>query len=250
MQGHHRRTWVVAALIAALALTLFAVPYLLGSEIIETTFGTLYANARGNTGEWISVKLDLGGALRTGHSWTVNGSGSYLYLVLKCSIHVEFTNVENVVLEYVKIKAVDYVDGSYYVYVLTNNKAITSSPYDNTFSTGQIAIETHLSDHVQADQYDTDKYLVRYFVTVKVQGTGTISGETLTAEIPWKWFVSYRYSCAPSDGGHSPYPGEGDGGGGTISWVLIPAASMIGLAALTFLAFWWARRELRRGARA
>ena len=118
-----QRTYVVAALIAALALTLFTIPYVLRKETITTTatFSILSGGAQSAAGEWINVRLDLEGALTwTGHSFAVNGSGQYDYLELKCSIHVEFSNAEDVAIDYIMIKAVDHLDGSYYEYTLAS----------------------------------------------------------------------------------------------------------------------------------
>ena len=240
--GH--RTYVVAALIAALALTLFTIPHVLPHKLLtdKLDLGTLTAHA-GSGSEWINIRLDLESALTwSGHSYTVNGSGPYDYVQLKCSIHVEFDNVENVVIDFIGIKAVDHLDGSYHVYTLASNEPVSSSPYDGTFSTGQMSISVHFND-VEATPDDQDRRWIRYYIAVRVSGTGAISGETLTAEIDYTWFNTYVYKYAS---GSSP-----PGGDKISSWVLAwPGASLAGLIILACLAFWWARRELRRGARA
>ena len=250
MKRHRGRTYVVAAIIAALALTLFTIPHTLPYERLDRfDLGTLTARVGSGSGEWINVRLDLEGALTwTGHSFAVNGSGQYDYLELKCSIHVEFSNAEDVAIDYIKIKAVDHLDGSYHVYTLASNVAVSSSPYDNTFSTGQMSIDDHLVNDVQADEDAQGNYWVRYYITVQVSGTGTITGETLTATIGYKWFNTYAYQ---------PLSSPPSGGGPTAAtWALTPtAASLIGLAVLACLAFWWAKRVVRvkrgrRGARA
>ena len=247
------RTYVAAAIIAALALTLFTIPHMLPYERLDSfDLGTLTAHAGSGSGEWINVRLDLEGALTwTGHSYAVNGTGQYDYLTLKCSIHVEFSNAEDVVIDYIMIKAVDDIDGSYYVYTLASNVAVSSSPYDNTFSTGQLSINDHLMIDVQADPDPNsaeEVYRIKYYITVQVSGTGTITGEALTATIGYKWFNTYRYyplNAPPSGGGPS-----------AAAWALTPtAASLIGLTVLACLAFWWAKRVVRvkrgrRGARA
>ena len=258
MKRHRGRTYVAAAIIAALALTLFTIPHMLPYERLDRfDLGTLTARVGSGSGEWINVRLDLEGALTwTGHSYSVNGTGDYSYVELICIIHVEFTNVENVVIDYIKIKAVDDIDGSYHVYTLASNVAVSSSPYDSTFSTGMMSIDAHLDD-VQADTDANGPYRVKYYITVQVSGTGTITGEALTATISYRWFNTYEYA---QQGGSSGYDPIG-GGGSVATWVPTPtAASLIGLTVLACLALWWAkrvvrvkngrRRKGRRGARA
>jgi len=256
MKGHRDRPWVVAALIVALALTLFAIPYITQEKVVREyiVLKTLDMRVYNILGELMDIKLDIGGELAwSGHSYYVNGSGPYENLEFKCSIHVEFSNVENVKISYIKIRAVCRQSLNYHEYTLAENVAVSSSPYDNTFSTGTMAISTHLND-IPAQADSSGNYHIEYYIAVKVTGTGAMSGKTLTAEINYAYFNTYEYSAAGGAGG------DGGGGGGgikpppgvfPISWAEIPLTiSITGLVALTCFAFWWARRVIRRGARA
>ena len=248
-----RKAYMVAGLFCVLAIALAILPQLLSSSTPSELWLhglpiTMAANS--GQGEWIEVRLSLSSTYRPGHSYAVNGTGEYDNVELKCFIHVEFSNVENVVINYIKIKAVDGVDGSYYEYTLAGNVAVSSSPYDNTFTTGQMTIDAHLND-IQADpdpNQAEEIYHVKYYVAAQVSGSGAISGDTLTTTIDYEWFNTYDYGYLSSP--------SSDGFGWT-SWAitLIPAASLTGLAILACLAFWWARRVMRvqrggRGARA
>jgi len=108
-------------------------------------------------------------------------------------------------------------------------RAMSSSPYDNTFSTCQMSVDDHLVFNVQADEDAQGNYWVRYYITVQVSGTGTITGDPHGHD---------RLQVV-----HTPPSG---GGPTAATWTLTPtAASLIGLAVLACLALWWAKRVVR-----
>jgi len=236
------RAWVVAAIIAVLALALFIMPFLAPlapSGQLEQSLAKLSLTSDGGVaGERISVELDLTGTFVPGHSYAVNGSGHYENLELACTLAVEYENAEDVVINYVRIRAEDCLDGSYYTYPLASSVAVNTNPYQDEFSITK-SISDHLFLDVSADEDADGYYWVRYFIAVKVSGTGSYSGDPLVVVIDYTWFNTYYYCYIPPGGGLD----------GSISWV-VWGTSTAGLIVLAVLAFWWARRVIRRGARA
>ena len=241
------RAWIVAVIIAVLALALFIMPFLAPalapSGQLEQSLAKLSLTSNGGlAGEWISVELNLTGIMAPGSSYSVNGSGSYEKMDLKCQVEVVYQNAENVVINYVRIMAEDYLDKSYYTYTLASNIPVDDPVYDNLFYVST-SISTHLED-VSADPDPDGYYWVTYWVSVKVSGVGSYSGDPLVAFINYTWFNTYYYREVTLNGGPP----------GSLSWVLW-GTSTTGLVVLAALAFWWARRAMRirrgrRGARA
>ena len=190
-------------IIICLAGAIGAYLYFKGQQPITHRFGGEYSqSAETPYGENLEINLNVGGETSSESSWlasysdsasqqvyTVDGTyASQEQVTLGYSASISYSNVENIKIT-VKIKAIDSDDSSYYEYVLANAKSLSgSSPISDSGST-QASISQHLSD-CDASTSDATIY---YQVYAKVTGTGTISGATLTAEIPYTQFASKHY---------------------------------------------------------
>jgi len=109
-------------------------------------------------------------------------------VTLSYSLSVSYSNVENIQAT-VKIKAIDSGDNSYYEYALASSKTLSgSSPISDSGST-QKSITQHLTD-IDASLTGAT---VNYQIYCQVTATGTISGDTLTAEVAYTQFGSLEY---------------------------------------------------------
>jgi len=189
---------VTAAVIIALLIFLFAFPG--ESGLIVKAENT----ARSETpyGEYLEIKLDTTArtqqasweaatASASQNVWTVNGTyKSQGQVSLGYTLTVSYANVQNIQLVSLYIKAVDAADSSSYTYTLASNKPLSgSSPITDTGSTSR-TISQHLSDC----QASTTSAQIKYYIYCKVQATGSISGQTLTAEITETWFCTLNYA--------------------------------------------------------
>ena len=190
-------------IIICLAAAIGAYLYFKGQQPITHEFGSEYSQtAETPYGESLEINLNVGGETSSKSSWLASYSdsasqqvytvdGTYVsqeQVTLGYSASISYTNVNNIKIT-VKIKAIDSADSSYYEYVLANAKSLSgSSPISDSGST-QASISQHLSD-CDASTSDATIY---YQVYAKVTGTGTISGATLTAEIPYTQFASKHY---------------------------------------------------------
>jgi len=173
-------------------------------QIITFNFGDQYTQkAETPYGESLEIHLDVGGETSSeSASWmasyqdsesqnvyTVDGVyKSQEKVTLSYSLSVTYANVENIKAT-VKIKAVDNSDSSSYEYILANSKTLSgASPITDSGST-QVSITQHLTD-IQAS---TSGATVNYEVYCQVTATGTVSGQTLTATIPYTQFDSLTY---------------------------------------------------------
>ncbi|MEM1661015.1 MAG: hypothetical protein QXR17_07765 [Candidatus Bathyarchaeia archaeon] len=122
--------------------------------------------------------------------WTVNGTyKSQAQVTLGYSLQVSYANVQNIQIVQLYIKAVDAADSSSYTYTLANNKALSGgSPISDSGST-QKSISQHLTDA----QASTTNAQIKYYIYCKVQAQGTISGQTLVAEVTETWFATLNY---------------------------------------------------------
>ena len=177
--------------------------YFKTQQPITHQFGSEYSqSAETPYGESLEINLNVGGETSSESSWLASYSdsasqqvytvdGTYVsqeQVTLGYSASISYANVNNIKIT-VKIKAIDSSDSSYYEYVLANAKSLSgSSPISDSGST-QTSISQHLSD-CEASTSDATIY---YQVYAKVTGTGTISGATLTAEIPYTQFASKHY---------------------------------------------------------
>ena len=193
-----------AIIIICLAAAIGAYLYFKGQQPITYQFGGNEYSQSAETpyGESLEINLRAGGETSSS-SWlasysdstsqqvyTVNGTyKSQEQVTLGYSLSISYSNVNNIQVT-VKIKSVDTADNSYHEYVLANAKSVSgSSPISDSGSTSR-SIYDHLSD---TGASTTDATLT-YYVYCKVTGTGTISGSTLTAEIPYTKFTALDYT--------------------------------------------------------
>ena len=178
--------------------------YLMTPRVVAGAKSTYSTTASDETpyGEKIEIHLDTGTETQGQASWMASYSetasqnvytvdGTYAdqeQVTLSYSLTVTYSNVENIKAT-VKIKAVDDSDSSYYEYVLASAKSLTgTSPISDSGSTTRSIV-----DHLTDCDASTSSATIKYHIYCKVTGTGSISGETLTAEIPYTQFCSHSY---------------------------------------------------------
>jgi len=169
---------------------------------LEGAYVRSESSARAETPYGESLEIKLGSGAQTSASWlaaeasssqnvwTVNGTyKSQAQVTLGYNLQVSYSNVNNIKIVLLYIKAVDSADNSNYQYTLANNKALSgSSPISDSGSTTK-TISQHLSDC----QASTTSAQIKYYIYCQVQATGTISGQTLTATISETWFATLNY---------------------------------------------------------
>ena len=163
--------------------------------------GETSAKAETPYGESLEIELSAGG--ETTGCWRVaytDSSSQNVYTVdgvyksqeqvtLSYSLSVTYSNVQDIKIVELYIKAVDTSDQSSFKYTLASNKALSgTSPISDSGSTTK-SITQHLNDI----QGSTTDCTVDYYIYCKVQGTGTVSGQTLTAEIAETKFATLHY---------------------------------------------------------
>jgi len=121
--------------------------------------------------------------------YTVDGVyKSQEQVTLSYSLTVTYANVENIEAT-VKIKAIDAADSSFYEYTLANGKALSgASPISDN---GQVV--KSITEHLTDIDASTSGATVQYQIYAQVTGTGAVSGETLTAEVPYTQFGELVY---------------------------------------------------------
>jgi len=202
-----RRTLLLLLLILALALGLgyYALAPALAAG--ASAGGSSSAEASTPYGESLSIKLGGGSSTSKASilipaSWLasyqdddsqnvyqVNTTYKEQELVtLEYDLSVTYANVASITAT-VKIKAIDNADASYYEYTLANVKSISgASPISDDGST-QKSISAHLTDITASVTSAT----VKYQIYCTVSATGTVSGDTLTATIPYTQFGKLVY---------------------------------------------------------
>jgi len=200
------QTAIFLIAIVAVAVVVGAVWFIVGDN--ESPLGLNYqstSEASDSTpyGESLEISLNSGAQTSTGASWTASYSdsssqdiftvnGTYKeqeQVTLGYSLSVTYANVESIKITSLYIKAVDNADSSEYTYTLADNKALSgASPISDSDSVVK-SISQHLSD-VGASSSST----IKYYIYAQVQGTGTVSGATLTATIPETQFTTLVYS--------------------------------------------------------
>jgi len=122
--------------------------------------------------------------------YTVNGTYKSQELVtLSYSLSVTHSNVQSIQAT-VKVKAIDVGDSSSYEYTLANQKSLSgASPISDNGQT-QKSISAHLTDAGAS----TSGATIRYQIYCQVTAQGTVSGETLTATVPYTSFGKLVYA--------------------------------------------------------
>jgi len=193
----------IVALLLIIAVVGAVAYYLMQPQQILYQWGEqLTGHAETPFGESIDINLDVGGETSGTTSWltsyqdstsqnvyTVDGTYASQELVtLAYSASVTYANVENIKIT-VKIKAIDQSDQSSYEYILANAKPLSgASPISDSDSV-QKSITQHLTDC----EASTSDATINYDVYAQVTATGTISGQSLTATIPYTNFASKHY---------------------------------------------------------
>ncbi|MFZ7138681.1 MAG: hypothetical protein ACOWW1_09735 [archaeon] len=155
-------------------------------------------------GESLDISLTTGAETNTGASWlasysdsdsqnvyTVNGTyKSQEQVTLGYSLSVSYSNVENIQINNLYIKAVDTSDSSEYSYNLATSKSLSgTSPIGDSDST-----TATISQHLASIGASSTGATVDYYIYAQVRATGTISGLTLTAEVTETEFATLVYS--------------------------------------------------------
>lgn len=109
-------------------------------------------------------------------------------VTLGYTLAVTYSNVNNIEAT-VKIKAIDNADSSEYEYTIANAKSLSGASPINDNGDTQPSISAHLSS-VVASATDATIY---YQVYAQVTADGTVSGETLTATIPYTKFGALHF---------------------------------------------------------
>ena len=177
-----------------------------GPEVWNTLFGTGFGTSDSTQyGEYIDVEVNVGG--ETSGSWTGSYTGSaqsQVYTVdgtyysqekisISLSITITYSKVSNVKIVSAYIKAVDTADSSSF-------NPISVSNFDwegNGLSSGQSKSWSYgpkyIGDFLSSASASTSDATIDFKIYVKVQGTGTVSGETLTAEITEQKFQTNHF---------------------------------------------------------
>jgi len=196
--------WLLALLIVCIVGVGAGYYYLFTPRAVPgaSSSATNEASAETPYGERLEIRLNTGTETSGSASWLASYSDSasqQVYTVdgtyadqeqvtLSYSLTVTYSNVNNIKAT-VKIKAVDQADSSYHEYALASNKALSgASPISDSGSTTRSIV-----DHLTDCDASTSSATIKYHIYCKVTGTGAISGETLTAEIPYTEFCSHSY---------------------------------------------------------
>ena len=203
----NRKTLLLTAIVAVIAIA--AVAYLYYPQMIPGALaqGTTSSSAETPFGEKLEIRLTSGsetsGTASIVAAWVASYQdsesqnvyevdGNYKsqeQVTLSYSLSVTYSNVENIEIDTLYIKGVDSSDSSSYTYTLASSKSLSgSSPISDEGST-QKSITDHLTD---CDASLTDA-TINYKIYCKVTATGSISGQTLTAEITETQFGSHHY---------------------------------------------------------
>jgi len=242
MRKQQRLYMAVACIIfCAVIAVVAAYPLIQPAPVTSTAAGaqaaaTQQGSASTPYGESLSIRLSTG-AQTTGASWladyiqsatqnvwTVNGTyKSQAQVTLGYSLSVTYTQVTNIQVVNLYIKAVDAADSSSYTYTLASSKALSgSSPISDSNSTTK-TISQHLTD-VAA----TSPATVKYYIYCKVTAVGSVSGQTLTAEIVETYFTTLVYTQQTESTNTSVTPTVS-----VASWAQVAdAAAVFGIAVL------------------
>jgi hypothetical protein len=163
---------------------------------------------RTSAGEELELKVEasmrpsfwqyLGGQFTS--AWRV-GTTPRSTVNIRFQITVTGTNIANTATAYFYVEARDSSGSPTYRELNYASGTSITVGSATTFETGSMAIDTHLS-HIYGSAPTADK-TVNYYLWCKVEVTGLISGQKLTAEIPVQKFdsVLYDYGTQSSTSG-------------------------------------------------
>ena len=201
----------LVGIIILLVIIGFVVYYLYFMPTGGLSFGRgLSGHAETPYGESMDVHINVGGQTKEASfhasvsgstsqtKYTVNGTwASQSKIQFQVQVQVTGTNIQNIKVNYLKVKGVDNADNSYHEYSAASygysfpDQIGTSPPASKTytFPSSAIAISTHLTDCGAS----TSSATIKYYITIEVQSTGTKSGQTLTVTISYTWFTTNNY---------------------------------------------------------
>jgi hypothetical protein len=123
-------------------------------------------------------------------AWRVGGTPRST-VNIRFQITVTGTNIANTATAYFYVEARDSSGSPTYRELNYTSGTTITVGSTTTFETGSMAIDTHLS-HIYGSVPTADK-TINYYLWCKVEATGLISGQKLTAEIPVQQFDSLLY---------------------------------------------------------
>ena len=166
------------------------------ASIIEPTGETLQVHIQTDTGRLNLVEKLIKGVRDWTSSYFVGGV-ERTNAETGITISVTGSNVASTAYVDYYIEAVPQSGGAAYRFLEGNNTAITVGG-SSLSPTNQTSIENHLT---AMGLSTTASHTIDYYVYVKAEATGAVSGETLTSEITYTKFdtVSYQYGTEVTD---------------------------------------------------
>jgi len=165
---------------------LFSLPASI-SKVVRTSAGEelelkIEASMRPSFWQYLGDQFTLAWRVGTTQKSTVN---------IRFTITVTGTNIANTATAYFYVEARDSSGSPTYRELDYSSGTTITVGSATTFETGSISIDTHLS-HMYGSAPTVDK-TVDYYLWCKVEVTGLISGQKLTAELPVQKFDSVLY---------------------------------------------------------
>jgi len=192
--GHKERGLIFPIVLSTLLMIgilgvagyLFSLPASI-SKLVRTSAGEelglkIEASMRPSFWEYLGDKFTLAWRVGTTPRSTVN---------IRFQITVTGTNIANTATAYFYVEARDSSGSPTYREINYVSGTTITVGSATTFETGSMSIDTHLS-HLYGSAPTADK-TIDYYLWCKVEATGLISGQKLTAEIPVTKFDSLLY---------------------------------------------------------
>ena len=209
-QGFNRRTLLLCVAVLAVAgvagwlfWSSLSGP---GPEVWNTLFGTGFGTSDSTQyGEYLEIDVNVGG--ETSSSWTGAYTGSaesQVYTVdgtyysqeqisISLTITITYSKVTNVTIIAARITAVDTADGSFFNPIGVSNFNWEANGLTSGSSKSWSYGPTYIGNFLSSASASTSDATIDFKIYVKVEGTGTVSGETLTARITEQTFDSHHF---------------------------------------------------------
>jgi len=197
--GHEKRGLIFPIVLSTLLMIgmlgvagyLFSLPASI-SKLVRTSAGEelglkIEASMRPSFWKYLGDRFALAWRVGTTPRSTVN---------IRFTITVTGTNIANTATAYFYIEARDSSGSPTYREINYASGTTITVGSAATFETGSMSIDAHLS-HLYGSAPTSDK-TVKYYLWCKVEATGLISGQKLTAEIPVQQFDSVLYDYGVS----------------------------------------------------
>ena len=195
---------VVVAIAGLLGYLLWPRP---SGPVVNQLFGQSHsASDSTQYGEYLDVRVNVGGETSSA-SWAASYTGSaqsQVYTVdgtyysqekisISLSITITYSKVSNVKIVSAYIKAVDTADSSSFNPISVSNFDWESNGLSSGQSKSWSYGPKYIGDFLSSAGASTTDATIDFKIYVKVQGTGTVSGETLTAEITEQKFQTNHF---------------------------------------------------------